>query len=55
MTSRLLQLLIDSFLQILLPGLLVTIPLTILSLSSGLSLPLEQLWYKLLTFLSSNN
>ena len=36
MTSRLLQLLIDSFLQILLPGLLVTIPLTILSFVFGL-------------------
>lgn len=36
MTSRLLQLLIDSFLQILIPGLLVTIPLTILSFVFGL-------------------
>lgn len=36
MTSRLSQLLIDSFLQILIPGLLVTIPLTILSFVFGL-------------------
>ncbi|HFI0234729.1 amino acid ABC transporter permease [Streptococcus suis] len=36
MTDRLWQLLVDSFVQILVPGLLVTIPLTILSFSIGL-------------------
>lgn len=36
MTDRIWQLLIDSFLQILLPGLLVTIPLTILAFTFGL-------------------
>ncbi|HEL2058251.1 TPA: amino acid ABC transporter permease [Streptococcus suis] len=38
MTDRLWQLLVDSFVQILVPGLLVTIPLTILSFSIGLLL-----------------
>lgn len=36
MTDRIWQLLIDSFLQILLPGLLVTVPLTILAFTFGL-------------------
>ncbi|NQG97296.1 amino acid ABC transporter permease [Streptococcus suis] len=36
MTDRLWQLLVDSFVQIFVPGLLVTIPLTILSFSIGL-------------------
>lgn len=40
MTERLWQLLLDSFVQILVPGLLVTIPLTILSFVFGLILAL---------------